>query len=171
LRPSPRSKRSVRLSPHSAFQLGQSTHQERTGRCRPRGAPGAEGLPSSAFRAVPVGLPLNWLTLADLHRVQGITPWRWATTPPPSSLPRAGVFAPHCWAWRCGSSPVPTGDVVATRSCPLYAGCAVKYSWSAQELGQAGIFPFLGQACQPVTPVSGYDASDGGSSRQHRSQG
>lgn len=142
LQPFPRSKPSRLVSQHSAFQLGQSTRQERIDRCRPRGAPGASSLPSSAFHAVSVGLPLDWLTLADLHRVLTITVRRWATTPPPSALPRAGIFAPHCWEQRCGSSPVPTDDVVATRSCPLYAGCAVKYSWSAQELGQAGIFPF-----------------------------
>lgn len=140
-RPFPRSKRSRRFSPHSAFQLGRSTQQERIDRCRPRGAPGATGLPSSAFRAGSVGLPLEWLTLAGLHHGLTITVRHWATTPPPPSLPRAGIFAPHRWVKRCGSSPVPTDDVVATRSCPLYAGCAVEYSWSAQERGQAGTFP------------------------------
>jgi len=44
-----------------------------------------------------------------------------------SVLPSARwQFAPHCWAKRCGSSPVPIADVVAIRSCPLYAGCAVE---------------------------------------------
>jgi hypothetical protein len=142
LQPFPRSKRSVRLLPHSAFRLGHSTRQERIDRCRSHGAPGATGLPSSAFRAASVGLLLDWLTLAVLHHVHGITPWRWATTPPPSSLPRAGSFAPHCWAKRCGSSPVPTDGVLATRSCPLYTGCAVASSWSAPSDNQAGIFPF-----------------------------
>ena len=83
-------------------------------------------LPSSAFRSLPVCLPLERLTLADLHLVSTITVERWATTPPPSSVPRAGIFAPHFWARWCRSSPVPVDDVVAIRSCPLYALCAVE---------------------------------------------
>ncbi len=83
-------------------------------------------LPSSAFRSVSVCLPLDWLTLADLHHVSTITVECWATTPPPPSVPRAGIFAPHFWArWRW-SSPVPIDGVVAIRSCPFYAGCAVE---------------------------------------------
>ena len=99
-------------------------------------------LPSSAFHSVSVCLPLDWLTLADLHRVSTITAERLATTSPPPSIPRAGIFAPHSWAKRCGSSPVPTDGVLATRSCPLYTGCAVASSWSAPADNQAGIFPF-----------------------------
>jgi hypothetical protein len=83
-------------------------------------------LPSSAFRSLSVCLPLEWLTLAGLHRVSAITAEHWATTPPPSSVPRAGIFAPHFWArWR-RSSPVPTDGVIAIRSCPFFAGCAVE---------------------------------------------
>ena len=83
-------------------------------------------LPSSAFRSVSVFLPLEWRTLTDLHHVSTIPAERWATTPPPSSVPRAGSFAPHFWArWR-RSSPVPVDGVLAIRSCPLYAGCAVE---------------------------------------------
>ena len=43
--------------------------------------------------------------------------------PPP---PRASIFAPHHWARREWSSPVPIADVLAIRSCPLYTGCAVE---------------------------------------------
>lgn len=39
LRPFPCSKRSMRLSPHSAFQLGRCTLQGRMSSCLPRGAP------------------------------------------------------------------------------------------------------------------------------------
>ena len=67
-------------------------------------------LPSSAFRSASVCLPLGRLPLADLHPVVPITVTHSATTPPPTSPPRAGSFAPHCWAERCGSSPVPIAD-------------------------------------------------------------
>src|SRR3989442_14046861 len=33
--------------------------------------------------------------LADLHRVQTITAWPLATTPPPSSLPHTGIFVSY----------------------------------------------------------------------------
>src|SRR6266508_1899739 len=83
-------------------------------------------LPSSAFRSPSVYLPLDWLPLADLHPVVPITVTHSATTPPPSSPPRASIFAPQIWARREWSSPVPIADVRAIRSCPLYTGCAVE---------------------------------------------
>lgn len=49
---------------------------------------------------------------------------------------------PTSWVKRYGSSPVPIVDVIAIRSCPLYAGCTVESSWSIPKSGQAGIFPF-----------------------------
>jgi len=61
-RPFPRSKRSRRVSPHSAFQLGRGTLTEQTRRCRPRGAPVRR--PSSAFPAASVGDHFIRLTLA-----------------------------------------------------------------------------------------------------------
>ena len=126
LRPFPRSKPSGPVSRHSAFRFGPSPRQGRINRCRLHGAPGGVCPPSSAFRSLSVCLPLDWLALADLHPVSAITVERLATTPPPPSVPRAGIFAPHFWArWR-RSSPVPIVDVVAIRSCPLYAGCTVE---------------------------------------------
>ncbi len=52
-------------------------------------------LPSSAFPAASVSMRFSWLTLADLHHVQPITGRHLATTPPPSSATRAGIFAPQ----------------------------------------------------------------------------
>jgi hypothetical protein len=97
---------------------------------------------SSAFLSPSVSLHFDRLSLAGLHRGLAITARRLATTPPPSSVPRAGIFAPHPWVKRYRSSPVPVVDVIAIRSCPLYAGCAVESSWSAPKHGQAGIVPF-----------------------------
>ena len=37
-------------------------------------------------------------SLAGLHHIQGMTPWRWATTPPLSSFPHAGMVASSCEA-------------------------------------------------------------------------
>jgi hypothetical protein len=97
---------------------------------------------SSAFPSTSVGFPFDRLTLTDLHHVLAITTKPWATTPPPPSVPRAGIFAPHGWAKQARSSPVPAGDMIAIRSCPLYAGCTVESSWSVPKRGQAGIIPF-----------------------------
>jgi hypothetical protein len=98
--------------------------------------------PSSAFPSASVGFPFDRLTLTDLHHVLVITTKPWATTPPPPSVPRARIFAPHCWAKPARSSPVPIDDVRAIRRCPLYAGCTVESSWSGPKPGQAGIVPF-----------------------------
>ena len=56
------------------------------------------------------------------------TPHGRNTTPPPSSVPRAGILAPRCRVKRYQSSPIPHGSVLAIRSCLLYAGCSVVYS-------------------------------------------
>ncbi len=94
LQPFPRSKPGRPVFWHPAFQLDRSTRQGRIDRCRSNGAP--EGLMvASAFRSPSVYLPLDRFTLADLHPVVPITATHSATTPPPSSLPRAGIFAPH----------------------------------------------------------------------------
>jgi len=93
-RPFPRPKRSMRLSPHCAFQLGPGTHEEQT-RGHPRG-----GAPvGQPYRHLLSSLHLlaslfHGLTLADLHPVRAITARRLATTPPPPSLPCAGMLAP-----------------------------------------------------------------------------
>jgi hypothetical protein len=98
--------------------------------------------PSSAFPSASVCFPVDRLPLAGLHHVLAITAKRWATTPPPPPVPRARIFAPHCWATQERSSPVPLDDVIAIRSCPLDAGCTVESSWSGPKPGQAGIIPF-----------------------------
>ena len=76
--------------------------------------PVATGAVSSFF------LPL----LADLHPVQGITPWHLATTLPPPSFPHAGIFAPCFQAEWSRSSPVPEHTTSRDpRSCLLSTGC------------------------------------------------
>ena len=89
LRPFPRSKRSVRLSPHSAFQLGQSTCQEQRSSCLPRDAPAK----TSGHH-----LPFSVTLLAWISR--GL-PWR--PSPCPDHYNQAlGYYAasalcPACW--------------------------------------------------------------------------
>ena len=76
--------------------------------------PVAAGAVSSFF------LPL----LADLHPVQGITPWHLATTLPPPSFPHAGIFASCFQAKWSRSSPVPEHTTSRDpRSCLLSTGC------------------------------------------------
>jgi len=76
--------------------------------------PVATGAVSSFF------LPL----LADLHPVQGITPWPLATTLPPPSCPHAGIFASCFQAEWSRSSPVPGHTTYRDpRSCLLSTGC------------------------------------------------
>ena len=50
--------------------------------------------PSSAFLTASIFPLVERLSLADLHPVPAITAWRSVTTPPPSSVPRAGMRAP-----------------------------------------------------------------------------
>lgn len=102
----------------------------------------SRGGPSSAFPSASVGFPVDRLPLTGLHHVLTIPAKRWATPPPPPSVPRTGMFAPHCWAKQARSAPVPAGDVIAIRSGPLSAGCTGEASWSVPQRGQAGIIPF-----------------------------
>ena len=82
------------------------------------------------------------LTLADLHHVQAITAWHWATTPPPSPVPRAGILAPRCRARRCQGSLLPTIGVIVSRSSLLYAGGEGKPSSRAAKVAEAPLVPF-----------------------------
>ncbi len=132
LRSFPRSKPRGPISRHAAFQLGRTTSYVRIGRCRPQGAPVGRCLPSSAFPAPSVCIRFVQLPLADLHPVLPITARHLATPPPPSSRPCAGIFAPQCWVQRLGSSLIPTGDVLAPRSCLLYAG------WNTEAVRHTG---------------------------------
>ena len=50
--------------------------------------------PSSAFLTASIVPLVKRLSLADLRHVHPITGWRWATTLPPPSVPRAGILAP-----------------------------------------------------------------------------
>ena len=52
--------------------------------------------PSSACLSASVHFLFDRLTLTALHHVLAITARRWATTPPPSSSPYAGIVASHC---------------------------------------------------------------------------
>jgi len=64
-------------------------------------------LPSSAFLPSSVCFAFLGLTLADLHPVRPMTGRPLATTPPPPSLPHAGILASPRGVKRCESSPVP----------------------------------------------------------------
>ncbi len=129
------------LSPHCAFRLGPGTHEEQThgypGEAHQQDKPTVICFPPFVcwprFSRTYPGGP----SPCPAHYGRPL-----ATTPPPPSLPYAGMLASPCRARRWGSSPVPIGDVNAIRSGPLYAGCTVKYPWSAQAVSQAGIVPF-----------------------------
>ncbi len=82
------------------------------------------------------------LTLADLHHVRAITARHWATTPPPPSVPRAGILAPHRWARRCQSSLLPMREVIVSRSSLLDAGGEWKPSSHAAKVAEAPLVPF-----------------------------
>src|SRR5260221_8244079 len=116
-RPFPPSKRSMRLSPHCAFQYSdehsyvflsvsrwirfysprahQSEHS--TTRCM-ESSTVLENMapllfPSFAFSGASISSLLKLLSLADLHHVLAITARHSATMPPPPSLPHAGILA------------------------------------------------------------------------------
>jgi hypothetical protein len=64
------------------------------------------------------------LLLADLHPVQGITPWHLATTLPPPSCPHASIFTSSSEARWSRSSPVPGHTTYRDpRSYLLSTGC------------------------------------------------
>ena len=76
--------------------------------------------PTAPETVLPFFLPL----LADLHHIQRITRWPWATTLPPSSLPHAGMFASSSAAQGERRSPVPEHTTSRDpRSCLLSTGC------------------------------------------------
>ncbi|MCG8348604.1 MAG: hypothetical protein MI924_12605 [Chloroflexales bacterium] len=167
----PPSKRSVRLAPRSAFRFGQPTRQGRVDRCRSRGAPGATGLPSAAFRTASVDLPFGWLSPGgpspcpgDYHPALGdyaasvLPPARWRFRAPLLGLA----------VWEFPSSGV--NDVIVTGSCRRYAG------WISDTMDT--VYrpvhpppPLLGPVGQPLTPVARNAAAHAGFSRQHRSEG
>jgi hypothetical protein len=122
LQPFPRSKRSVRLSTHSAFQFGQWQQRGRVRSCLRRGAPVSRTI---------ICLPLCIRLLS------------FPSTSPggPSPCPRyyrvafgyyaASALRPARWHFRvllkqvkqCRSSPIPSEDTSrVTRSCLLSAG-------------------------------------------------
>src|SRR5579871_1770298 len=83
-----------------------------------------------------------WCSLADLHRVFSITEKRWATTPPPPSVPPAGILASFIRLERCQSSLVPHKDVQVSRSCLLYAGGVVNTVLNTLPVVEALPVPF-----------------------------
>src|SRR5262245_52596171 len=113
-------KRSRHLSTHSAFQLGLWTLK---GRIRP--VDGKVHQPQWAVICFPPFI--RWLPFAQAYPGSPSpcpchTARRLATTLPPPSRPRAGIFAPHDVghaAWEFPSSS--RRDVLATRSCLLNA--------------------------------------------------
>ena len=132
------------ISRHPAFQLGRATPYVRISRGRPQGAP--VGLMAAyrhllslphPFASVWFGLPWRTFTLS-----WPLQPGIWLLRRRRPPLRALAVSRPGARAERCGSSPVPIGDVFAIRSCPLYTGCAVEQSWAAPSDRQAGIFPF-----------------------------
>jgi hypothetical protein len=173
LQPFPRSKPGVRLSPHPAFRLGRRTWQGRAGRHRPRGAPvglmvAHRHLPSAlhpfAYRSV--GLPWRTFTMS-CPLPPGIGLLR-RLRPPVRAL--AFSRPPHGGkaVWEFPSSGV--NDVIATRSCLLYAG------WIRDNMRTVWQPPhpppsLLGRVIQPLAPVARNGASAAGSSRQRRLQG
>ena len=75
-------------------------------------------LPSFAFSGKSISSRFRFLSLADLHHVSAITAERWATTPPPPSLPHASILASPCGARWLESSPVPVRKLIVPRSMP-----------------------------------------------------
>ena len=122
LQPFPRSKRSRRVSPHSAFQLGLRTLEGRIRRCRRqrRTSPSRAVICfplcvrcASILTAYPGGpspCPGHYSQAFGYYAASALRPARWHFRVPPR------------WVKRHGSSPVPTQELIATRSCLLYAG-------------------------------------------------
>ncbi len=77
--------------------------------------------PSFAFSGASISSLLKLLSLADLHHVLAITARHSATMPPPPSLPHAGILASEFSVKRFESSLISYQEVIATRSCLLYA--------------------------------------------------
>src|SRR6266700_2381111 len=77
--------------------------------------------PSFAFSGASISSLLKLLSLADLHHVLAITARHSATMPPPPSLAHAGILASEFSVKRFESSLISYQEVIATRSCLLYA--------------------------------------------------
>jgi hypothetical protein len=168
----PPSKRSRRLSPHSAFQLGRSTLRGRTRRCRRRGAPvglmvAYRHLLSSLHPFARSLCSLPWRTFTLSRPLQpGL--WLLRRLRPPSRA--LAVSRPLCSGDARREFPSSSmSDVIVIRSCLLYAGRLR----DNMDTVYRPVHPppsLLGQVCQPLTPVARNDASNAGSLRQHRSQ-
>jgi hypothetical protein len=105
--------------------------------------------PAATGTVLPFFLPL----LADLHPVQGITPWHLATTLPPPSCPHAGMFASCFQAKWSRSSPVPEPTTSRDpRSCLLSTGCMGTTEGWGSPIPPPHL-PLLGQVSQPLSPV------------------
>ncbi len=162
--------RSMRLSPHCAFQLGPGTHGEQTHGCPWGGAP--------------VGQPYRHL-LSSLHLFASLftdLPWRTFTLSAPlqpgvwlrrrlGPLSRVLVFSHPLRVLRLQSSLLPLPDVIAPHSCLLYAGWSYETVLTRIQSRGGYHLPVLGMASQPVSPFYSYDASNTGFFRQHRAQG
>jgi len=125
-------------------------------------------LPSPLIRmASRVRVFLSWRTFTLSGPLQpGIWPLR-RLRPPSRTL----AFSRPAYAgqavWEFPNSN--TIDVLATLSCLLYTGRNGDNTWRRHDR-QAHRHPILGQVFQPLSPVLLHDASNAGSSRQHRSQ-
>jgi hypothetical protein len=109
-------------------------------------------------------------SLAGLHHIQGMTPWRWATTQPLSSFPHAGMVASSCETKWERSSPVPGQTTCRDpRSCLLYAGCIrnnVSTSWQTSRPHTMPCWP----RCISHFHLCGFTALMQVSLRQQRNQ-
>jgi hypothetical protein len=99
-------------------------------------------LPSSAFLPSSIYSAFQERPLADLHLVRPITGQHLATTPPPPSLPRAGILASPRGVKRCESSPVSDEEVLATRSCVFSAGRTKEQSLRDDGTPRTAAVPF-----------------------------
>ncbi len=109
--------------------------------------------------------------LADLHRVQTITAWPLATTPPPSFLPHTGIFVSYnvgdaVWEFP-SSSTTDKQQPVAASSTP---GARGDNAYQRSDLISPAPSHFGSGVCQPLSPRRHHDASNRGFFRQHRSQ-
>ena len=125
-------------------------------------------MPPVATGAVsPFFLPL----LADLHHVQGITPWHSATTLPPPSCPHVGIFTSSSEARWERSSPVPEHTTYRDpRSCLLSTGCM----WNNVGMWQPHPYPapsHFGSGVSATFTCSLSRSVITGSLRQPRNQG
>jgi len=170
LRSFPRSKRSMRLSPHCAFQLGPGTHEEQTHGYPWRGAPAGPAYrhllsPLRLFASLFTDLPWRTFTLSGPLQ-PGL--WLLRRLGPPS---RVLAFSHPLQVEWYGSSLLPLIDVIAPRSCLLYAGWSYGTVLTRIQSRGGHHLPVLGMASQPVSPFYSHDASNTGFFRQHRAQG